>query len=126
MHEVDAKKPRGRSAIQAAHAGISTEDESRLDLRISDIYEVDYDEAAEIHLNYHVDRIVSSLTSRCAEKGLSANALPDVLRYLDITASASQVTKGKLTEVAAVDALVRSILKTKESFVNDRYMNFYR
>ena len=57
MQESDAKKPRGRSAIEAAHGNVTSEDESRLDLMISDLYEVDSDEAAEIHLNYHVDRM---------------------------------------------------------------------
>ena len=45
MQESDAKKPRGRSAIEAAHGNVTSEDEARLDLMISDLYEVDSDEA---------------------------------------------------------------------------------
>jgi hypothetical protein len=68
MQESDAKKPRGRSAIKAAHGGVTSEDEARLDLMISDLYGVDSDEAAEIHLNYHADRMLAALARRCLEK----------------------------------------------------------
>jgi hypothetical protein len=70
MHDSDAKKPRGRSAIQAAHGGVTSEDEGRLDLMISDLYGVDGEEAAEIHLNYHLDRLVAGLVRRGSEKGV--------------------------------------------------------
>ena len=68
MDETEAKKPRGRTAIQAAHGGVTSEDEARLDLMISDLYGVDGDEATEIHVNYHLDRLIAALVRRCAEK----------------------------------------------------------
>ena len=125
MQENDAKKPRGRSAIQAAHGGVTGEDEARLDLMISDLYEVDSDEAAEIHLNYHIDRMLAALARRCAEKGIRRDAITDRLRYLDVSGAANQVAKGRLSEAAAIDALFRSLQTTENHERDDRYINFY-
>ena len=125
MQESNAKKPRGRSAIQAAHGGVTSEDEARLDLMISDLYGVDSDEAAEIHLNYHVDRMFVALVQRCAEKGIRSNAISDRLRYLDVSGAAYQVAKGRLSEAAAIDALFRSLRAMEDQNRDDRYINFY-
>jgi hypothetical protein len=125
MQESDAKKLRGRSAIQAAHGGITSEDEARLDLMISDLYGVDSDEAAEIHLNYHVDRMLASLLSRCSEKGIRAEMIADRLRYLDVSGSAYQVAKGRLSEAAAIDSLFRALRVLQSQDKDDRYINFY-
>jgi hypothetical protein len=125
MQENDAKKPRGRSAIQAAHGGVTSEDEARLDLMISDLYEVDSDEAAEIHLNYHIDRMLGALARRCAEKGIRREVIADRLRYLDVSGTANQVAKGRLSEAAAIDALFRSLQTTENHDSDDRYINFY-
>jgi hypothetical protein len=125
MHETDAKKPRGRSAIQAAHGGVTSEDEARLDLMISDLYGVDGDEAAEIHLNYHLDRLVAALVRRCSEKGIRTDTIANRLRYLNVSGSADQVAKGKLSEAAAIDALFRSLSTMESQAKDDRYINFY-
>jgi hypothetical protein len=125
MQESNAKKPRGRSAIQAAHGGVTSEDEARLDLMISDLYGVDSVEAAEIHLNYHVDRMLVALARRCAEKGIRSNAISDRLRYLDVSGAAYQVAKGRLSEAAAIDALFRSLRAMEDQNRDDRYINFY-
>ncbi len=125
MQETNAKRPRGRSAIQAAHGGVTGEDEPRLDLMISDLYEVDNDEAAEIHLNYHIDRMLEALARRYAERGLRSDAAADLLRYLDVSGAADQVAKGRLSEAAAIDALFRSLRATENQDMDDRYMNFY-
>jgi hypothetical protein len=125
MQESDAKKPRGRSAIQAAHGGVTSEDEARLDLMISDLYGVDNDEAAEIHLNYHVDRMLTALARRNAERGIRSDAIADRLRYLDVSGAANQVAKGRLSEAAAIDALFRSLLASENQDRDDRYINFY-
>jgi hypothetical protein len=125
MQESDAKKPRGRSAIQAAHGGVTSEDEARLDLMISDLYGVDNDEAAEIHLNYHVDRMLAALARRYAERGIRSNAIADRLRYLDVSGAANQVAKGRLSEAAAIDALFRSLRAAENQDRDDRYINFY-
>lgn len=125
MHESDAKKPRGRSAIQAAHGGVTSEDEARLDLMISDLYGVDGDEAAEIHLNYHLDRLLAALIRRCTEKGIRSDTIADRIRYLNVSGSADQVAKGKLSEAAAIDALFRSLSSMENQGRDDRYINFY-
>jgi hypothetical protein len=125
MQESDAKKPRGRSAIKAAHDGVTSEDEARLDLMISDLYAVDSDEAAEIHLNYHADRMLAALARRCAESGIRSDVIADRLRYLDVSGAANQVAKGRLSEAAAIDALFRSLRATGNRDNDDRYISFY-
>ena len=125
MQESDSKKPRGRSAIRAAHGGITSEDEARLDLMISDLYKVDNDEAAEIHLNYHIDRMLAALTWRCEQRGIRSESIADRLSYLNVSAAANQVVKGKLSEVAAIDSLFRSLQATENQDRDDRYINFY-
>ena len=125
MQEGDAKKPRGRSAIQAAHGGVTSEDEARLDLMISDLYGVDSDEAAEIHLNYHVDRILAALARRCSENGITGGMIAGRIRYLDVSGAAYQVAKGILSEAAAIDALFRALRVMQSQDKDDRYINFY-
>lgn len=121
MHEPDVKKPRGRSAIQAAHGGVTSEDEARLDLLISDLYGVDGDEAAEIHL----DRLIAGLTKRCEEKGIRTDTMRERIRYLNVSGCADQVAKGKLSEAAAINALFRSLRVIENQSKEDRYINFY-
>jgi hypothetical protein len=125
MQDSDVKKLRGRSAIQAAHGGITCEDESRLDAIISNLYGVDIDEAAEIHLNYHVDRIVAALARRSAEKGIKNSAFAERLQRLDLSGAAYQVAKGKLTEAGAIDALFRALGAMENPGKDDRYVSFY-
>ena len=69
----DAK--RGRSAIDAVHAGVAREDEDRMSTRISEIYGVNLEEAADIHANYHVERILTGLERRARENGMTKEAL---------------------------------------------------
>ena len=125
MQDSDARKPRGRSAIQAAHVGVTSEDEARLDLIISDLYGVDNDEAAEIHLNYHVDRMLAALARRCAERGIRIDTIAEWLRHLDVSGAANQVAKGRLSEAAAIDTLFRSLRAIENQDRDDRYINFY-
>lgn len=126
MHKQDSNKLRGRSAIEAAHSGVTGEDEARLDATISQLYGVETEEAAEIHANYHVDKILASLAKRAGENGMKRETLAQRVQSLDISGAAYQVAKGKLTEAAAVDALFRG-LSTIESNgkADDRYVNFY-
>ncbi|MDQ3851672.1 MAG: hypothetical protein M3251_03895 [Thermoproteota archaeon] len=125
MQESDAKKSRGRSAIQAAHRGVASEDEARLDLVISDLYEVDSDEAVEIHINFHADRLLAALARRCAERGIRSDTIANRLGYVEVSGAANQVAKGRLSEAAAIDALFRSLLATENQQRDDRYISFY-
>jgi hypothetical protein len=102
-------KLKGRSAIEAAHAGVTGEDEARLDVTISTLYGVDSEEAAEIHANYHVDKILVSLAKRAGENGMKRKTLAERVQHLDVPGAAYEVAKGKLTEAAAVDALFRGL-----------------
>lgn len=126
MDKQDSAKLRGRSAIEAAHTGVTGEDEVRLDATISQLYGVEGEEAAEIHANYHIDKILASLAKRAGETGMKRQTLTARIQHLDISGAAHQVAKGKLTETAAVDALFRG-LSTIESNgkADDRYVNFY-
>ena len=125
MQNNDSKKLRGRSAIQAAHDGIIGEDEARLDALISSLYGVDIDEAEDIHLNYHVDRILATLARRSGEKGIKSNMLAEQLQRLDLSGAAYQVAKGKLTEPGAIDALFRALAAMESPDKHDRYVSFY-
>ena len=126
MQDSDAKKLRGRSAILAAHDDITSEDEVRLDAIISNLYGVDIDEAVDIHLNYHVDRILAALGRRGEKKGIKDNIFAERLQHLDISGAAYQVAKGKLTEATAIDALFRTLQPTENYGKDDRYLSFYR
>lgn len=105
----EESKLKGRSAIEAAHVGVTGEDEARLDATISQLYGVESEEAAEIHTNYHVDKILASLAKRAGENGMKREILVERIRHLEISSTAYQVAKGKLTEAAAVDALFRGL-----------------
>ncbi|MEW6604475.1 MAG: hypothetical protein AB1351_07265 [Thermoproteota archaeon] len=109
-HKMDKQqKLKGRSAIEAAHTGVTGEDEARLDATISELYGVESDEAADIHANYHIGKILASLAKRAEENGMKRETLAERVQYIDISGTAYQVAKGKLTEAAAVDALFRSL-----------------
>jgi hypothetical protein len=116
---------KGRSAIDAAHAGVVGEDEARLDATISRLYGVESDEAAEIHANYHVDKILASLARRAGENGMKRETLAKRVRNLDISGAARQVAKGKLTEAAAVDALFRGLATIESNGKADDRFSIY-
>lgn len=109
MNKRDSNKLRGRSAIEAAHAGIVGEDEARLDTTISQLYGVESEEAAEIHANYHIDKILASLAKRARENGMKRETLATRVQSLNISGAAHQVAKGRMTETAAVDTLFRGL-----------------
>jgi hypothetical protein len=122
MDEQDSSKLRGRSAIDAAHAGVVGEDEARLDATISRLYGVESEEAAEIHANYHIDKILAALARRAGENGMKKETLAKRAKNLDISGAARQVARGKLTEAAAVDALFRDLaIIESDGKVDDRF-----
>ena len=126
MHDnINARKLRGKPAIEAAHAGVTGEDEARLDSTISSLYGVESDEAADIHTSYHVERIFMSLDRRARENGMKAQTLIERLQYLDVSGAAREVAKGKMTEAAAVDSLFRGLSTIENPRRDDRYFNFY-
>jgi hypothetical protein len=60
-----------------------------------------------------------------ANKGITSESIADRLGYLDVSAVATQVVKGKLSEAAAIDSLFRSLQATQNRDSDDRYINFY-
>jgi hypothetical protein len=122
--EKSETKVRGKSAIEAAHIGVIGEDEVRLDATISQLYGVEIDEAADIHANYHIDKILSSLARRARENGMRRETLAEGIKHLDVSGSAYQVAKGKMTEAAAVDALFRGLTIESNGRTQDRF-NIY-
>src|SRR5215212_4530146 len=107
---VESLKLRGRSAIEIEHKNKFKEDETRIDIKISNIYRVDLEEAKDIHINYHSDRILFLLMGR-ANKNIYECAL--------------RVAQGELIEMAAVDLLYKELCQEFNGNVQDRYINFY-
>ena len=119
-------RQRGKSAIDAAHADASREDEARIGAKISEIYSVDSEEATEIHANYHAERIFGGLERRARENGMTSEALAEKAQHLGIHEAAYQVATGQLAEAAAVDILFRNLyIIESRGDDNDRYVNFY-
>ena len=119
------KKIRGRNAIDQAHSGITGQDEARLDATISSLYGVENEEAAEIHANYHLERIFTSLERRARENGMKGETLAERVQYMDLYGIARQVAQGKMAETAAVDFMFRSLATMESKSGDDRYVKFY-
>jgi hypothetical protein len=119
-------RQRGKSAIEAVHSDVSKEDEAKIGAKISQMYNVGSEEAADIHANYHAERIFAGMERRAKENGMTREALLEKLEQLAIQEAAYQVATGQLAEAAAVDILFRNlyILESKGGD-NDRYVNFY-
>ena len=67
----ESTKLRGRTAINIEHQNISaSQEEKRLNNKISEMYGVDSDEAIDIHVNYHLDRISAFLLRRARKSGI--------------------------------------------------------
>jgi hypothetical protein len=128
---IESTKLRGKSAIDISHKSILKEDEKRINIKISDIYGVDLDEAKEIHINYHLQRIFSLLLERVKKQGMTESLFVDKVRDLDVQEFAYQVSMGELIEMAAIDLLYKRLCEIQNNnFSNsglreDRYINFY-
>jgi hypothetical protein len=120
------EKPRGKAHLDAAHAGIVKEDEAKLNAVISQTYGVESEEALEIHVNYHAERLLASLEKRAKENGMAGKAFESKVQQLDVASVAYQVATGQIVEAAAVDVLFRSLYSIEsQGGDNDRYINFY-
>ena len=125
----EPSKLRGKSAIEMLHKSISKEDEKMMNLKISDIYQVDLEEAKEIHTNYHSHRICSLLLDRSKKHGMTESTFVDKIKCLDFQEYAYQVSIGELIEMAAVDLLYKGLCDAQTDDAGrrreDRYINFY-
>jgi hypothetical protein len=127
--ETETLKLRGKTAISSAHKNISIEDERRITYRISDIYKVTIEEASDIHINYHHDRIRNMLRKRAKKHGMTDTVFEEGVQRLDILKYALSISRGELIEMAAGDILFKqlSIMQSEnEDTPEDRYFNFYQ
>lgn len=126
MHGSTTERQRGKAAIESAHAGIAQEEEEKVSNLISDAYGVDSAEALDIHTNYHVGRIISTLEKRARENGMGKDTFEAKLEDLNVANHAYQVATGHLAEAAAVDIMFRNLYRLEsKGGDNDRYINFY-
>ena len=121
-NDIDNKLPfKGKSALDALHEDIVKEKEKNLSLKISDIYGVDYEEANEIHINYHNLRLKKMIQKSEILSGMSAF----IDGNLDLKTLSTQVAFGEITENTCIDILISVMKNQKETRVKDRYINFY-
>ena len=122
---VESLKLRGRSAIEIEHKNKFKEDETRIDIKISNIYRVDLEEAKDIHINYHSDRILLLLMGRAKKNGMTDSMFVDRIKNMNIYECALRVAQGELIEMAAVDLLYKELCEEFNGNIPDRYINFY-
>jgi|SoiMethySBSTD1v2_1073268.scaffolds.fasta_scaffold122233_2 hypothetical protein len=121
-NDIDNRLPiKGKSALDALHEDIVKEKEKTLSLKISDMYGVDYDEANEIHINYHNLRLKKMIQK--SEILSSMSAFID--SNLDLKTLSTQVALGEITENTCIDILIGVMKNQKETRIKDRYINFY-
>lgn len=112
---------KGKNALDSLHENMVKEKEKDLNLKISDIYGVDYDEAVEIHINYHNLRI-----KRMIEKSESLVRMKSFIdNNFDLKNLSAQVAFGQITENTCMDILIGVMKNQKETKIKDRYINFY-
>lgn len=114
-----ARELRGKNAIYNVHRELSHSDENTINFKVSEIYSVPIEEAEEIHVNYHLDRIASALKDRAQRCSLGEYDLISRLDPSEIQHCANEVSKGLLLERAAVDSLFNRVCPTEKN------MNFY-
>jgi hypothetical protein len=114
-----ARELRGKNAIYNIHRELSHSDENTINFKVSEIYSVPIEEAEEIHVNYHLDRIASALKDRAQRCSLGEYDLISRLDPSEIQHCANEVSKGLLLERAAVDFLFNRVCPTEKN------LNFY-
>jgi len=120
-HIDDKIVSKGKNALDTLHENIVKEKEKDLNLKISDIYGVDYDEASEIHINYHNLRI-----RKMIERSESLSGMKKFIdSNFDLKNLSAQVAFGQITENTCMDILIGIMKNQKEAKIKDRYINFY-
>ena len=113
---------KGKGALDMLHKDISRENEKNMNLKISDIYGVDYDEANDIDTNYHTLRIQNLIK----KSEILFKMSPALENLFDITNLSSKVVTGEITENSCLDILINTVKNHSEYKKKDRYINFYR
>lgn len=112
---------KGKNAIDMLHKNISKENEKNISLKISDIYGVDFDEANEIHMNYHILRIKNLIRKSEMLYKMSST----LENYFDIPSLSLKVANGEITENSCLDILINAVKNQSQHQKKDRYINFY-
>jgi hypothetical protein len=112
---------KGKNAIDLLHKNISKENEKNINLKISDIYGVDFDEANDIHINYHTLRIKNLIKKTDILYKMSST----IESYFDIANLSSKVVNGEITENSCLDILINTVKNQSQHQKKDRYINFY-
>ena len=112
---------KGKGALDLLHRDISKENEKNINLKISDVYGVDYDEANEIHTNYHTLRIQNLIK----KSDILFKMSPTLENLFDITNLSSKVVADEITENSCLDVLINTVKNHAEYKKKDRYINFY-
>jgi hypothetical protein len=112
---------KGKNAIDVLHKNISKENEKYINLKISDIYGVDFDEANEIHINYHILRIKNLIKKSDMLYKMSTT----LENYFDIPNLSLKVVNGEITENSCLDMLINAVKNHSRYQKKDRYINFY-
>jgi hypothetical protein len=112
---------KGKNALDALHEDMVKEKEKTLSLKISDIYGVDFEEATEIHINYHNLRLKKMIEKSAILSKMSAF----IDSNLDLKSLSTQVALGEITENTCIDILISVMKNQKEARIKDRYINFY-
>ena len=112
---------KGKNAIDVLHKNISKENEKYINLKISDIYGVDFDEANEIHMNYHILRIKNLIKKSDMLYKMSTT----LENYFDIPNLSLKVVNGEITENSCLDILINAVKNHSQYQKKDRYINFY-
>ncbi len=117
----DNTMKKGKNAIDVLHKNISKENEKYINLKISDIYGVDFDEANEIHMNYHILRIKNLIKKSDMLYKMSTT----LENYFDIPNLSLKVVNGEITENSCLDILINAVKNHSQYQKKDRYINFY-
>ena len=112
---------KGKDALDALHEDIIKEKEKNLSIKISDLYGVDYEEANEIHVNYHLLRLKKMIEKSEILSSMSAF----IESHLDLKSLSTQVAFGEMSENTCIDILISVMKNQKETKIKDRYINFY-
>ena len=112
---------KGKNALDALHEDINKEKEKNLSIKISDLYGVDYEEANEIHVNYHLLRLKKMIEKSEILSSMSAF----IESHLDLKSLSTQVAFGEMSENTCIDILISVMKNQKETKIKDRYINFY-
>ena len=93
------------------------------------MYEVTIEEANDIHVNYHHDRIRNMLRLRAKKHGMADTVFEKSVHHLNILKYAVSISRGELIEMAAGDILFKQLSDMQnenEDTPEDRYFNFYQ